>query len=344
MNHQDEEMVAAVVRRYGPPEVVELESRPVPVPGPGQALVRIEATAVNSGDARIRGARFPPGFGLFARAAFGVRGPRRQVLGNTFSGVVESFGGPEVDRAAGSIRLGDPVCGMTGARMGAHATHLVVDAERLVPVPGAVTHDQAAGVLFGGTTAAHFLRRVDERRSRSGVGVGPSTSVLVVGASGAVGTNAVQLAAARGATVTGVCSGANAELVRGLGADEVIDHGRVDLAVVPTRYDVVFDTVGRLGLHAGRRLLRPGGVLVLVAAGLGETVRARGDVLAGPAPERTDEMADLLAQVADGRLRVVLDVAGGLGGIVEAYRRVDSGRKVGNIVLRTDLDGPAGDA
>lgn len=356
MTRVDTAMVAAVVRRYGPPETVTVETLPIPVPGPDQVLVKVEASAVTSGDARIRGARFPRGFGLFARAAFGVRGPRRQVLGNTFAGTVVSFGGPKAVAAVGGLRVGDAVCGMTGTRMGAHATHVVVAASKVVPTPDRVTHEEAAGLLFGATTAAHFLGRADDRlmRSRTGVGIGPGTSVLVIGASGAVGTNAVQLAAARGAMVTGVCSAGNSALVYELGAFDVLDRAQLDPSSTPHRFDVVLDTVGEIGIGDGRRLLTPGGVLLLVAAGLRDTIRARGDVVAGPAPERTDDMAALLTQVAEGTLRVVIDEVLALDGIVEAYRRVDSGHKVGNLVLRTDptradvdptdLDGAGGDA
>ena len=339
--HERRDMVAAVVDRYGPPEVVRLEPRPVPVPGRGQILVRVAAAGVNSGDARIRGARFPPGFGPFARVAFGIRRPRRQVLGNTFSGVVEAVG-PGV-AASGELATGARVAGMTGIAMGAHATHLVIDAGRAVPVPAGVSHQQAAGLLFGATTAAQFLRRADERRALDGSApIGPGTSVLVIGASGAVGTNVVQLAAKAGATVTGVCSAANAALVERLGATIVLDRGRVDPAGGTSRYDVVVDTVGELGIAAGRQLLTPGGVLLLVAAGLVDTVRARGDVVAGPAPERTDEMSRLLGMVADGSLEVVFDEVVPFASIVEAYRRVDSGHKVGNLVLDIELEPSAG--
>ncbi len=331
-------MVEAVVDRYGPPEVVRLATRPVPAAGRGQLLVRVAAAAVSSGDARIRGARFPPGFGPFARVAFGLRRPRRQVLGNTFSGTVEAVGR---DVAVDGVRRGARVAGMTGVAMGAHATHLVVDADRVVPVPAGVTHQQAAGLLFGATTAVHFLRRADERRTTTGSApIGAGTSVLVIGASGAVGTNVVQLAATAGAAVTGVCSAANAALVQRLGATTVLDRSRVDPGDGPRRYDVVVDTVGGLGIAARRRLLAPGGVLLLVAAGLADTVRARGDVVAGPAPERTEDMSRLFGMVADGALEVVFDDVVPLASIVEAYRRVDSGRKVGNLVLDLELEPP----
>lgn len=308
-------MRAAVVTRYGPPDVVRVTDVPDPEPRAGEVLVRVVATTVNSGDARIRGARFPRGFAPLARLAIGVRGPRQPVLGVVFSGVVEAVG------AGAAVAVGDEVCGMTGARLGAHAE--LVTARKVVRKPAEVSHEDAAGVLFGGTTALHLLR--DVRRGQS---------VLVVGASGAVGTNAVQLAAHAGATVTAVCGGANAELVTGLGAAHVVDHRRTDPAAITERFDVVLDAVGTLNPATGRRLLTDDGVLVLAVASLGETVLPRRRVRSGVTPERPEDFTDLLERVAKGELTVVVDEVVGLDGIVAAHRRVDSGRKVGNLVLR----------
>lgn len=313
-------MRAAVVDRYGPPEVARVVEVPDPAPGAGDVLVRVAAAAVTSGDARIRGARFPAGFGPFARLGLGLTRPRRRVLGLCFSGVVEAVG-----RDVTGVAVGDEVAGMSGARMGAHAELVAVPAGRVVTKPAGVGHEAAAGVLFGGTTALFFLRQA---------GLRAGASVLVAGASGAVGTNLVQLAKHLGAMVTAVTSGANAALVERLGADRVIDYTATDLTTVPDRFDVVVDAVGSLGITGGRRLLAPGGVLVLGVAGLGETLRARGNVRAGAAPERAEDFAELLALVASGELEVVLDEAVPLTDIATAYRRVDSGRKVGNVVVR----------
>ncbi len=316
-------MRAALVDRYGGPEVVQVGTVPRPEPGPDQVLVRVHAAAVTSADARIRGARFPSGFGLPARLVFGLTRPRRPILGSSFSGTVEAVG----DRVE-LLAPGDRVCGMTGMKLGAHAEYLAVAATRVARVPAAVSHDDAAGLLFGGTTALHFLR------DRTTIGAG--TSVLVNGASGAIGTNAVQLAKLSGTRVTAVTSAANAALVTDLGADTVIDHTRrdlTDLADLGDRFDVVLDTVGNLSITSGRRLLTPSGKLLLVVAGLGETLRARGDVVAGTSPERVADFDHLLRLAAQGQLIVVHDQAYDLDDIVEAHRRVDSGRKRGNIVV-----------
>ena len=314
-------MDAAVVDRYGPPEVVRIAEVPRPQIRAGQVMVRVLAAAVTSGDARIRAARFPPGFALPARLALGIRGPRRPILGGSCSGVVEAVGDGVAD-----LEVGDEVCAMTGMKMGAHAQYVVVPAAKLVRVPAGVSHEDAAGLLFGGTTAWYFL---SDRAS-----VGPGTSVLVNGASGAVGTNAVQVAKHLGATVTGVTSSANADLVRTLGADRIIDYAVEGLDSVADRFDVVMDTVGNLSIRSGRRLLSDGGTLVLAVAGLGELLRARGDVVAGSSSERVEDIRLLLGLVADGELAVVHDRTFDLDDIVDAYRRVDGGHKVGNVVVR----------
>ena len=314
-------MTAALVERYGPPEVVRITEVPVPNPGRGELLVQVRAAAVTAGDARIRGARFPKGFAPFARLAFGLRRPRRPILGGTFSGTVAALG-PDVTGFA----VGDEVAGMTGVRLGTHAGYAVVKAAATVAKPVGVSHEDAAGVLFGGSTALDYLRH------KAG-GVQPGHRVLIVGASGAVGTNAVQLAARAGAEVTGVCSGANASLVRSLGAAQIIDHTVTDLASVTGDFDIVLDAVGVLGRGDTDRLLAPDGRLLLAAASLGQTVFARGRVKAGPAKESAETFAELLDLVADGSLTVVTDQVRPLAEITDAYRRVDSGRKVGNVIV-----------
>lgn len=314
-------MRVAMVERYGPPEVVRVVDVPRPAPGADDVLVRVVAVAVTSGDARIRAGRFPSGFAVPARLAFGITRPRRRVLGTTFSGVVDTVGTRVTDLAPG-----DEVCGMTGMRMGAHAEFVVVSASRLARVPRAVSHDDAAGVLFGGTTALHFLR--------GKVTLGPGTSVLVNGASGAVGTNAVQLAKHAGAHVTGVTSATNAALVTSLGADRIVDHTRQGVDSIAERFDVVLDTVGNLTIASGRRLLAPNGVLGLAVAGLWDTVRARGDVVTGSSRERVADFEHLLRLVGDGSLRVVHDGRFDLDHIADAHRRVDGGHKVGNVIVR----------
>lgn len=314
-------MRAAVVDRYGPPEVARVVEVPRPRPRTDELLVRVAAAAVTSGDARIRGARFPPGFALPVRLAFGLRGPRRRILGMVFSGVVEEAG-PGVTNVA----PGDAVCGMTGMSMGAHAEYVCVAARKVTAVPSGVSHADAAGVLFGGSTALYFLR--------DKANVGPGKTVLVNGASGAVGSNAVQLARHFGATVTGITSAGNIDVVRRLGAHQVIDYAVSDVRALPGRFDVVFDAVGNLSIASGRRLLRDGGLLVLAVASLWDTLRARRGVAVGSSPERAADFAWLLQRVAANDLTVVIDRTFPLDQIRDAYQLVDSGHKRGNVIVR----------
>lgn len=313
-------MRAVVVESYGPPDHAVVRDVPVPELRKGEVLVRVEAVAVTSGDARMRAGRFPPGFGPLARLGLGVRGPRRRILGSALSGRIERVG-----PGAGDLVPGDEVTGMNGMRLGAHAELVAVAAVNLTRKPVGVGHAEAAGAIFGGTTALHFLR--DRARVRTG------DEVLVNGASGAVGSSAVQLAKQLGAEVTAVTSGRNREFVTRLGADRVVDHLTTAVTGIPDRFDVVFDAVGNITRAEGLRLLRPDGSLILAVASLLDTVRARGRVFAGSAPERAEDIAFLLGLVRDGALDPVTEVVGGLDAVQEAYRRVDSGRKVGNLVI-----------
>lgn len=313
-------MRVASVYRYGPPEEVVLEEAPRPAPRAGEVLVRVEAVAVTSGDARMRAGRFPRGFGVPARLALGVRGPRSRVLGSALSGIVERL--PE---EATPFSVGDAVSGMTGMRLGAHAEFARVSATSLAPTPPGVRHEDAAAILFGGSTALHFLR--------DRVGVKAGDRVLVNGASGSVGTAAVQLAAHLGATVTAVSSSRNHDLVTRLGADRVVDYARTPVADLGDRFDVVFDAIGNVSRAEGLKLLTPDGALVLAVASLPDTIRARGRVFAGSARERAEDFAFLLDLVGRGLIDPVTRVAGGLDAIQEAHRLVDTGRKVGNLVI-----------
>lgn len=314
-------MRAAVIHAYGPPEVVRITDVATPTIGANEVLVRVAASAVTAGDARIRAARFPRGFAPFARLAFGIRAPRQGILGVTFSGTVEQVGS-----AVTTVKLGDEVTGMNGARMRCHAELVAVRAERLARKPADVTHDNAAAMVFGGTTALHFLR--------DKAGLQPGASVLVNGASGAVGTNAVQLARHMGAVVTTITSAGNADLARRLGAARVIDYRTTPLSAITERFDVVFDTVGNISPAFGRTLLKPNGTVLLAAADLGETLRARGNVKTGSSGEKAVDVEYLLQLMADSHLEAVIEETVGLDDIASAHRRVDSGRKVGNIVVR----------
>lgn len=321
-------MTAAVYRRFGPPEVVRLEQRPVPVPQPGEVLVRVHASTVSVADHRARTRDVPRGLDLIAAAGIGLFRPKHHVLGMDAAGVVEAVGA-----GVTGFTAGDRVIAMMGAGFGGHAEYVCVPADGAITrAPADLTHEEAVTLVFGGITAQGFLSQVS---------IGPGTTVLVNGASGAVGTAVIQLARRLGAQVTAVTSGPNAELVTSLGADRVIDYTRQDFTANGARYDVIVDGVGNAAFEKVEASINPGGALLLVICDLRGMLRSRGqtrrsgklvtwDVGRPGAPE----LAQLVGLAESGRYRPVIDRAYDLGDVVEAHRYVDTGRKRGNVVLR----------
>lgn len=321
-------MTAAVYRRFGPPEVVRLEQRPVPVPQPGEVLVRVHASTVSVADHRARTRDVPRGLDLIAAAGIGLFRPKHHVLGMDAAGVVEAVGA-----GVTGFTAGDRVIAMMGAGFGGHAEYVCVPADGAITrAPADLTHEEAVTLVFGGITAQGFLSQVS---------IGPGTTVLVNGASGAVGTAVIQLARRLGAQVTAVTSGPNAELVTSLGADRVIDYTRQDFTANGARYDVIVDGVGNAAFEKVEASINPGGALLLVISDLWGMLRSRGqtrrsgklvtwDVGRPGAPE----LAQLVGLAESGRYRPVIDRTYDLADVVEAHRYVDTGRKRGNVVLR----------
>ncbi|SFS09338.1 NADPH:quinone reductase [Microbacterium sp. cf046] len=321
-------MRAAVARRFGGPEVVTVERVTKPVPGAGEVLVRLHASTVSIADHRIRAKDLPRGLGFLAVVALGVLRPRKPILGMEGAGVIESVGSGVTE-----FSPGDRVMVMRGSAMGCHAEYATVAADRsIVRIPGEIPFEDAAALVFGGYTAISFLHRVD---------LGPGVEVLVNGASGAVGTAVVQLAAGAGARVTGVCSAGNAELVRSLGAERVIDYEREDFAAGDERYDVVIECVGNAPFRRVRRILKPGGALLMVITDLRGMLRERAQSRrSGTLVTHTgsvfgaEVMRELAAAAETGRIRPVIDRTYDLEDVVDAHRYVDTGRKRGSVVLR----------
>lgn len=320
-------MRAAVIDRYGPPEVVQIREVPAPVPGDDDILVRITATTVNSGDARVRALRVPGGMSLLMRLGMGWNGPRQKIGGFDAAGVVEQVG-----RNVKKFRPGDRVVGSHGFKFGLHAEYATfTEADALVPIPEGLSDEDAVSVLFGGATALAFFKDGDLK---------PGESVLINGASGAVGTMAVQIAKHMGAAVTGVCSSANVELVRGLGADHVIAYDKADFTKNGETYDAIMDTHGNAPYARVRNSLKPGGRFLLVifetlwemlSAKWTKAIVGSGDEAEAVNARTYGQLMDL---VASGAIRPVIDRVFPFDGIVEAHRLVDSGRKRGSVVVR----------
>lgn len=321
-------MKAVFCTRYGGPEVLEFRERPMPKPGPDEVLVRLRATTVTSADWRIRTLSMPRGFGLLARLAFGLRVPRQPILGSELSGDVVAVGA-KVSR----FKPGDAVFAFTGSRFGCHVEYRCVAQDDAIALkPPELSYEQAAALSFGGATMLDFFRR-------SGLKAGES--VLVNGASGAVGTAAVQLAKHAGARVTGVCSRANADLVKSLGAERVFDHASEDFTRAGTIYDLIIDTAGTAPFARCAPVLAADGRLLLVLADLPEVASApwhnlrRGPrVVAGPAAERPEYAEQLRGLAIAGAFVPVIDRTYPFDAIRAAHARVAQGHKRGNIVVR----------
>ena len=321
-------MKAIVYHRYGSPDVLELAEVPKPAPRDNEVLIRIQATTVTTADWRARSLEMPAGFGLLGRLAFGVLGPRKPVLGTELAGVIEVVG-----KAVTRFRAGDEVFAFPSASFGGHAEYRTMSEDGLIALkPDNLSFDEAAALSFGGTTALSFLR------DKGGIKQGDRA--LIVGASGGVGTAAVQIAKHFGAEVTGVCSTSNLELVHSIGADRVIDYTREDFAEGKETYDVILDTTGTTTVARCERVLRPGGRLLLVlgsfsqALGLGRPSKAGGKrVIAGVASPRAEDLVYLAGLAGAGEFRPVIDRSYPLENAAEAHAYVDTGRKRGNVVL-----------
>jgi NADPH:quinone reductase-like Zn-dependent oxidoreductase len=321
-------MRAAVYHRFGGPDNVRVEQVPTPTVGPDDVLIRVHASTVSVADHRARSRDIPRGLGLLAAFGIGAFRPKRPVLGMDAAGVVEAVGA-DVTR----FTPGDEVIAMLGSRFGGHAEYATVPQGDAVALkPPNMTLEDAVTLVFGGLTARGFLKQAD---------LAPGASVLVNGASGAVGTAAVQLAKDAGAHVTGVCSGANRELVASLGADRVIDYATDDFTAEPTTYDVIVDCVGNAPFERVGHLVRPGGALLLVVTDLPGLLRAplrrrrTGKLVTADVGKATAEDLSFLVDLAEGgHYRAVRDRTFDLDEIVAAHRFVDTGRKRGNVVLR----------
>lgn len=322
-------MIAAVVTRYGPPDVVELQELSTPSPGRGELLVRVRASTVTAADWRIRSGDVPRGFGLLMRLALGWRGPRHAVLGAEVAGEVAAVGA-----SVTGFREGDRVFALAGMRMGGHAEYVMLKADgAVVPIAPGVSDETAAALPFGGTTALHYLRDLGAMT--------PGARLLINGASGNVGVAAIQLARHLGAEVTAVTSAANRAFVGALGAHRVIDYAVTDFASEGPRYDLILDAVGNCPYARARQALAANGRLLLVATDLAGTLggalmprRRNGHrVVAGVAAVGREALELLMDRAARGVLTPPIDRRYQLAQIRDAHAYVETRRKRGTVVI-----------
>ena len=298
-----------------------------PVPKHDELLIRIRATTVTTADWRVRSLILPQGFGLLGRLALGITGPRQPILGTELAGEVVQTGS-----AVKNFRVGDQVFAFPGAGMACHAEYrCVAETGPVAKMPPNLNYEQATALCFGGSTMLDFYRRG---------ALANGERVLVNGASGGVGTAAVQLAKHFGAHVTAICSKGNVEMIRSIGADAVIDYTQQDFSRSGDSFDVIVDTVGNAPFSRSGSSLKPGGRLLMLVAGLWDllqvpwiNLRTGKTVVAGPVEERVEYLQQLATLAAAGTFLPVIDRCFPFEQIVEAHRYVDTGRKRGNVVI-----------
>ncbi len=302
-------MKAVVYTKYGPPNVLELKEIEKPSPKDNEMLVRIHAATVTSGDVRLRSSDFPPLFWLPARLIFGMFRPKKKILGHELSGTIE-----EIGKKVTKFKVGDQVFGTTTMlKTGSYAEYICLPQEWKNGVvalkPENLSFREAAALPVGAMTAMYLLRKANLKEGQK---------VLVYGASGSVGSYAVQLTNRQGLKVTGVCSGTNFEMVKSLGAEKVIDYKVEDYSERNEKFDIVFDAVGKTSKAKAKKVLDTGGVFVSVKMLTKEKIGYL---------EKIKELTE------KGNLKPFIDKTFTLNEIVSAHEYVDSGRKRGNIVI-----------
>jgi len=320
-------MKAIVYTKYGPPDVLQLKEVEKPVPKNNEVLIKIFATTVTSGDARLR--RADP---FLVRLYFGFWKPKKSILGVDLAGVIESVG-----EDVKLFKEGDEVFGSTFDHgLAAHAEYKCLPENAVLTTkPKKLSFEESVAVFFGGHTSLHYLKKGNIKKGQK---------VLIYGASGALGTYAVQLAKYFGAQVTGICSNTNFELVKSLGADKVIDYKKEDFTKSGETYDIIFDTVGKSPFAGSVKSLKKNGFYLraihmspsAIVKGLWTSFTSRKKVIGGVAVERKEDLIFLKELIEAGKIKPVIDRTYPLEQIAEAHWYVDKGHKKGNVVITVE--------
>ncbi|WP_206911966.1 hypothetical protein IGL98_002707 [Enterococcus sp. DIV0840] len=296
-------MKAIICTGYGTPDVLKFQDIKKPIAKNNQILIKIHATTATSGDCVVRGAKK---YGPIMKIMFGLNRPRQPILGAELSGVIEAVG-----ENVTKFKVGDSVFALTGMKFGGYAEYICLSENSILSlIPKNANFEEAASLAFGGTTALHFLRKA---------AIAPNQKILIYGASGSVGTAAVQLAAYFGADVTGICSTQNIALVRSLGAATTIDYTTDDFKTLNETYDIVFDAVGKLNKTTAKQLTRQNGQFISVAQGL--------------VKELMEDMFLLKELFEKEKFKATIDRTYPLANAAQAHKYVEIGHKKGNVVL-----------
>ncbi len=321
-------MKAIVYTKYGPPDVLQLKEVEKPAPKDNEVLIKVYATTVSAADYRIRGFKVSMGLWLPTRIVLGLIRPKRTILGAELAGEIEATG-----KGVTQFKKGDRVFGYDGSGLGAYAEYVCRSENGALAIkPANMTFEEAAAVPHGGLAALFFLR--NKANIQSG------QRALIYGASGAVGTFAVQLARHFGAEVTGVCSTANLEMVRSLGADKVIDYTKEDFTKNGDTYDIIFDTVGKTSFSRCRNSLKPKGLYLLTAFDIPQLAQMLWTSMAGDrrvvcavASEKREDLVFLKDLIEAGKIRSVIDRRYPFEQTAEAHAYSEKGHKKGNVVI-----------
>ncbi|MFX1514309.1 MAG: NAD(P)-dependent alcohol dehydrogenase [Promethearchaeota archaeon] len=323
-------MKAIVCTKYGPPEVLQLREVEKPTPKANEVLVRNFATTVTLYDCWSRSGTAPPGFKLLMRLATGIRKPKQPIFGTELAGDIEAVGS-DVTR----FKIGDKVWGYLGMNQGSYVEYICLPEDGVLAIkPTNMTYEEAAAVQQGALTALYFLRAGNIQNGQK---------ILIIGASGGVGTFAVQISKYFGAEVTGVCSTPKLDFVKSLGADKVIDYTQEDFTKSGEMYDIIFDTIGKSNIGRSKRLLKKDGFYLFTTFGLPKLFRIlwlqminRKKSFYGTLEERTEDLVFLKELIEAGKIKAVIDRRYPLEQAAEAHRYVETGQKKGQVVITVE--------
>ena len=315
-------MKAIICTKYGTPDVLKIKEVKKPIAKDNEVLIKIRATSITSGDSRIRQAN-----PFMIRLIFGFKKPRKSILGVIVAGEIEAIG-----KSVTKFKVGDQIYGSLGMGFGAHAQYVTVKEDATLTLkPNDMTYEEAAAIPFGATASMHFLRLATVKKKQN---------VLIYGASGALGTAAIQLAKISGATVTAVCSSKNFDLVKSLGADLVVDYTKEDFTKTGIKYDVILETVGKSSFSKNLEALNKGGYLLMASANILTMLRgaitslfSAKNIKSGIIKETIADLNYFNTLVKNKQLKPVIDKTYTFDQYKAAHSHVDSGHKKGNVIL-----------